>query len=390
MNRRRICVVTGTRAEYGLLRWVMQDIRNDPELELQIVATGAHLSPEFGLTYKAIEEDGFSINDRIEMLLSSDTYVGMSKSTGLGMIGFSDAYTRLKPDLVVVLGDRFEILAAATVAMLQRVPLAHIAGGEVTEGAIDESIRHAVTKMASFHFTAAEPYRERVIRMGEEPSRVVNSGATGLDSLRRLPLISKTELEAALDFQFKEPMLLVTYHPATLGKLAPGDALQELLRALEGFPEGSVLFTLPNADPGGRLLAKMITAYAAERPRRVRVVTSLGQLNYLSAMSACDAVVGNSSSGIIEAPSLGKPTVNIGPRQQGRLRAASIVDCDEEEKAIAAALERALSQEFRALAAQNPSLYGDGDASAKIVACLKSADLTSPKRFYDPPIVTGA
>ena len=390
MNRRRICVVTGTRAEYGLLRWVMQDIKNDPELELQIVATGAHLSPEFGLTYKAIEEDGFTINDRVEMLLSSDTHVGMSKSVGLGMIGFSDAYMRLKPDLVAVLGDRFEILAAAAAAMLQRIPLVHIAGGEVTEGAIDESIRHAVTKMASFHFTAAEPYRERVIRMGEEPSRVVNSGATGLDSLRRLPLISKTELEAALDFQFKGPILLVTYHPATLGKLAPGNALQELLRALDRFPEGSVLFTLPNADPGGRLLAKMITEYAAERPRRVKVVTSLGQLNYLSAMSACDAVVGNSSSGIIEAPSLGKPTVNIGPRQQGRLRAASIIDCDEEEKAIAAALERALSQEFRALAAQTPSLYGDGDASAKIVAYLKNADLTSPKRFYDPPIVTGA
>jgi len=383
-------VVTGTRAEYGLLRWVMQDIKNDPELELQIVATGAHLSPEFGLTYKAIEEDGFTINDRVEMLLSSDTHVGMSKSVGLGMIGFSDAYMRLKPDLVAVLGDRFEILAAAAAAMLQRIPLVHIAGGEVTEGAIDESIRHAVTKMASFHFTAAEPYRERVIRMGEEPSRVVNSGATGLDSLRRLPLISKTELEAALDFQFKGPILLVTYHPATLGKLAPGNALQELLRALDRFPEGSVLFTLPNADPGGRLLAKMITEYAAERPRRVKVVTSLGQLNYLSAMSACDAVVGNSSSGIIEAPSLGKPTVNIGPRQQGRLRAASIIDCDEEEKAIAAALERALSQEFRALAAQTPSLYGDGDASAKIVAYLKNADLTSPKRFYDPPIVTGA
>jgi UDP-hydrolysing UDP-N-acetyl-D-glucosamine 2-epimerase len=314
----------------------------------------------------------------------------MSKSTGLGMIGFSDAYMRLKPDLVVVLGDRFEILAAASAAMLQRIPLAHIAGGEVTEGAIDESIRHAVTKMASFHFTAAESYRKRVIRMGEEPWRVVNSGATGLDSLRRLPLISKTELEAALDFHFQGPMLLVTYHPATLGKLAPGDALQELLRALDRFAEGSVLFTLPNADPGGRLLAKMITEHAAERPHRVKVVTSLGQLNYLSAMSACEAVVGNSSSGIIEAPSLGKPTVNIGSRQQGRLRTASIIDCDEEEKAIAAALERALSQEFRALAAQTPSLYGDGNASAKIVAYLKNADLTSPKRFHDPPTVTGA
>lgn len=390
MTRRRICVVTGTRAEYGLLRWVMQDIQNDPELELQIVATGAHLSPEFGLTYKAIEGDGFTIDDRVEMLLSSDTYVGMSKSTGLGLIGFADAYLRLNPDVVLVLGDRFEILAAAAAAMLQRIPLAHIAGGEVTEGAVDESIRHAITKMASFHFTAAEPYRERVIRMGEEPWRVVNTGATGLDSLRRLPLISKTELEAALDFQFNGPMLLVTYHPATLGKLAPGDALQELLRALERFREGSVLFTMPNADPGGRLLAKMITEYAAARPGRVKAVTSLGQLNYLSAMNACDAVVGNSSSGIIEAPSLRKPTANIGPRQDGRLRATSIIDCAEEEEAIAAALERALSQEFRALAAQTHSPYGGGDASAQIVAYLKNADLVSPKRFYDPPIVTGA
>lgn len=322
MRRRRVCVVTGTRAEYGLLRWLMQDIKSDAELELQIVATGAHLSPEFGLTYTAIESDGFAIDERIEMLLSSDTYVGMSKSAGLGLIGFSDAYARLKPDVVVVLGDRFEILAAAAAAMLQRIPLAHISGGEVTEGAIDDGIRHAITKMAAFHFTAAEPYRERVIRMGEEPWRVVNTGATGLDSVRRLPLVSKTELEAALDFCFRAPMLLVTYHPATLGKLVPEDALQQLLGALDRFPQTSVLFTLPNADPGGRLLAKLITEYGAARPNRVKVVTSLGQLNYLSAMRVCDAVVGNSSSGIIEAPALGKPTVNIGPRQQGRFGAA--------------------------------------------------------------------
>ena len=203
-------MVTGTRAEYGLLQWVMRDIKNDPELELQIAATGMHLSPEFGLTYQAIEADGFTIDERVEMLLSSDTYLGMSKSAGLGLIGFADAYVRLNPDVVVVLGDRFEILAAASAAMLQRIPLAHISGGEVTEGAVDESIRHAITKMSAFHFTSTEPYRERVIRMGEEPWRVVNTGATGVDSLRRLPLISKTELESALDIRFNAPMLLVT------------------------------------------------------------------------------------------------------------------------------------------------------------------------------------
>ncbi len=384
MTRRKICIVTGTRAEYGLLRWIMKEIQCDPDLELQVIATCMHLSPEFGLTYQAIEEGGFQIDARVEMLLSSDTPVGVTKSMGLGMIGFADAFNNLRPDIVVVLGDRFEILAAASAAMIARIPLAHISGGEVTRGTIDDSIRHAITKMSTYHFPGAEVYRERIIRMGEQPANVMNFGDPGLDNLHRLPLLSREALEEELNFPLGHPAFLVTYHPATLGSMKPELALTKLLLAIDQFPHSRVIFTKPNADAGGRLLAHMIDEYGAARPDRVMVVTSLGQVRYLSAMKHCDVVIGNSSSGIVEAPALKKATVNIGNRQDGRLKASSVINCPEESEAIASAIKLALSSEFHNLVANTESLYGDSDASVRIVAFLKQADLTEPKCFYDP------
>ena len=390
MSPRKICVVTGSRAEYGLLYWLMKEIQADPELQLQVVATGMHLSPEFGLTYRVIEQDGFTLDAKVEMLLSSDTPVGVAKSVGLGVIGFADVYDRLQPDIVVVLGDRFEILAAAQAAMLAEIPIAHISGGEVTEGAIDDSIRHAVTKMSYFHFVAAEAYRARLIQMGEHPSRVINCGDPGLDNLERLTLLSREELAQALKFPLGANYFLVTYHPATLGKLNPVSAMQELTAALDRFPQIQIIITKPNADAGGRELGKMVDEYAARHPDKVYACTSLGQLRYLSAMKHCAAVVGNSSSGIVEAPGLKKPTVNIGDRQKGRLRASSIIDCAESAQAIAEAIDAVLSTEFAQVVAQTESLYGNANASSQIKEFLKRVDCPKriSKRFYDLP--TGA
>ena len=361
----------------------MTEIRRDPTLELQVIATCMHLSPEFGLTYQVIEQDDFQIDARVEMLLSSDTPVGVTKSTGLGMIGFADAFTNLRPDIVVVLGDRFEMLAAASAALLMRIPLAHISGGEITRGAIDDSIRHAITKMATYHFPKAEIYRERIIRMGEDPANVMNFGDPGLDNLHRLRLLSREALEEQLKFPLRIPTFLVTYHPATLGRLQPELALRALFQALDQFPHAGVIFTKPNADAGGRLLAHMIDEFGAKRADRVLVVTSLGQVRYLSAMKHCDVVIGNSSSGIVEAPALKKITVNIGDRQDGRLRAPSVIDCQEDTEAIASAIRLALSSEFKASTAITESPCCDSDASSRIVAFLQRADLLKPKRFCD-------
>lgn len=384
---RKICIVTGSRAEYGLLYWLMKEIQADPALQLQIIATGMHLSPEFGLTYQAIEADGFAIDAKVEMLLSSDTAVGIAKSMGLGLIGFADALARLKPDILVVLGDRFEILAASQAALVANIPIAHISGGEITEGAIDDSIRHAISKLSNFHFVAAESYRKRVIQMGESPEQVVNCGDPGLDNFERLKLLSKKELEESLGFQLSTPTFLVTYHPATLGHVAPEKGMEELIKALDRFPQAKVILTKPNADTGGRVLSRMVDAYAAANPERVFAATSLGQLRYLSAMRHCDAVVGNSSSGIVEAPAIKKPTVNIGNRQKGRLMAESIINCREDADEIAQAITLALSDEFRRKLAKTESLYGNCDASAQIKRYLKEVSLgsSSAKHFYDLP-----
>jgi len=383
MTRRKICIVTGTRAEYGLLYWLMKEISDDDELELQIIATGMHLSPEFGLTYQQIEADGFSIDAKVEMLLSSDTPVGIAKSMGLGVIGFADALERLKPDILVVLGDRFEILAAAQAAMMTRVPITHIHGGETTEGAFDEQIRHAITKFAQWHFVAAEPYRQRVIQLGESPDRVFSVGSPGLDHLQYMDWLDHPTLERSLGMELRSPLFLVTYHPVTLDNQSPSIAMQELLAALDGFPEATVILTYPNADTGGRILIDQINRWVNQNQQRSKAFVSLGQQRYLSLMREVDVIIGNSSSGLIEAPALKKATVNIGDRQKGRLKAKSVIDTQECNQAIVAGIHQALSEEFQVMLASVKSLYGTGNVSRQIKEKLKAIPLTVQKSFFN-------
>lgn len=387
---RRIAIVTGTRAEYGLLRGVIEGVEREPSLQLQLLVTGMHLSPEFGLTYREIEKDGFPIAERLETLLSSDTAVGVSKAIGLGVIGFAEAFARHRPDIVVLLGDRFEIFAAATAALIAGIPIAHIHGGETTEGAFDEAIRHSVTKMAHLHFVAAEPYRDRVIQLGEAPERVFTVGGLGIDAIDRVELLDRTEFERSIDFSLGRRNLLITFHPSTLDERPDTDQMQALLDALDGLgPDVRLIFTMPNADTGGRALGDMVQRYVAARPY-ARVYDSLGQRRYLSAMKHVDGVVGNSSSGLAEAPSFHIGTVNIGSRQAGRLRAASVIDCSPERDNIAAALEKLFSAPFKASVERAVNPYGTGGASAKIVRSLAEHDLQdiTRKSFYDLPVAT--
>ena len=381
---RTVCVVTGTRADYGLLRWVMEGIRQSPDLRLQVIATGMHLSPEFGLTYREIEKDGFAIDRKVEMLLSSDTPAGITKSMGLGLMGFGEAIEQLKPDLMLVLGDRFEIFAADAAAMVARVPLAHLHGGETTEGAIDEAIRHSITKMSHLHFVAAEEYRRRVVQLGEAPERVFLVGGLGIDNLRRLELLDRAALEAALDFKLGPKNLLVTFHPVTLEESTAGAQMAELLAALDALEDTHLIFTMPNADTDGRILIDMIEQFVAARPH-ARAYTSLGQLRYLSCIRQVDGVVGNSSSGLAEVPSFHKGTVNIGDRQRGRLKAESVIDCSPERESIAGALRTLYSPEFQAQLATVRNPYGEGGASEKVVRVLQEYPLDTllKKTFYD-------
>ena len=385
MNKRKICVVTGSRAEYGLLYWLMKEIQVDADLELQIIATGSHLSPEFGLTYKLIEEDGFQIHEKIEMLLSSDTAVGITKSLGLAIIGFADAFERLKPDLVVLLGDRYEIFAVAQAAMLASIPIAHIAGGEVTEGAVDEAIRHSVTKMSQLHFVAAEVYRRRVLQLGETPEKVYNFGHTAMDNIAKMELLSRQALEETLKIKFRESVFLVTYHPVTLGTKDVNYLMHNLFMALDSFPDATVIITKPNADKGGREIIKLLDIYAGERSERIHVFTSLGQLRYLSLVKVSDIVIGNSSSGIVEAPFLKVPTINIGERQRGRIMASSIISCDDTSESILSSIKYGLSPGFRENIQSTQSLYGQAGASRKIKNIIKEADLKNItyKKFCD-------
>ncbi len=343
---RKICVITGTRAEYGLLRWVMQGIKDDPELTLQIIATGMHLSPEFGLTYRDIEQDGFQIDRKVEMLTSSDTSVGIAKSMGLGLIGFADALHELKPDLIVVLGDRFEIFSAVSAALVARIPVAHLHGGELTEGAFDEAIRHSITKMSHLHFVAAKEYRNRVIQLGEQPDRIFLVGGLGIDNIKRLKLLGREELEASLDFELGSKNLLITFHPVTLETATASEQMAELLAALVELTDTQLIFTMPNADTDGRVMIKMVEEFVAQHTN-ARAYTSLGQLRYLSCVSHVDGVIGNSSSGLAEVPSFRKGTVNIGDRQRGRLRAASVINCDPTRKSIVNALKKMYSKDFQ-------------------------------------------
>jgi UDP-N-acetylglucosamine 2-epimerase (non-hydrolysing)/GDP/UDP-N,N'-diacetylbacillosamine 2-epimerase (hydrolysing) len=382
---RRIAVVTGSRAEYGLLYWLMRAIDADPALALQLVVTGMHLAPEFGLTVEEIRRDGFAIADCVETQLSSDSRAGMAKSLGLGIVSMTDALRRLAPHIVVVLGDRYEILAAAQAAALLGIPVAHISGGEVTEGAVDDWIRHSVTKAAWWHFVAAEPYRRRVIQLGEDPARVFNVGDTGLDAINRLEALSRPVLSAELGLDLAPPLFLATYHPATLGELPPATAFAEMLSALDRFPQATVVLTKPNADAGGRELAAMADDWAERNTGRARCVASLGQRRYLSLMRQADLVVGNSSSGIVEAPPMKVATVNVGTRQKGRLYARSILHCGETTDDIAAAIEEALSPVFRAQVQDTESLYGDCNATDAIHRILATADLpiVLAKTFHD-------
>ncbi len=382
--RRKICVVTGSRAEYGLLRWVMEGVQQAQELELQIIATGMHLSPEFGLTYREIEKDGFRIDRKVEMLLSSDSPAGLSKSMGLGMIGFGDVLEQLTPDLVLVLGDRFEIFSAVTAAMVACIPVAHLHGGEATEGVIDESIRHSITKMSHLHFVAAEEYRKRVIQLGESPDRVFLVGGLGIDNIKKLDLLDRPALEAAIGFELGARNLLITFHPVTLENATSAQQMAELFAALKTLHDTHLIFTMPNADTNGRVLIDMVNRFVSEHPH-AQSFPSLGQLRYLSCVRHVDGVVGNSSSGLAEVPSFGKGTINIGDRQRGRLRADSVIDCMPEHESIATAIQRLYSNEFQQMLKTVQSPYGEGGASERVVDALKRASLGDilKKRFFD-------
>ncbi|HHQ4555433.1 UDP-N-acetylglucosamine 2-epimerase [Aeromonas veronii] len=385
---RKICVITATRAEYGLLKCLLEDIQDDPALELQIISTGSHLSPEFGYTYKQIIDDGFQVNKKIEILLSSDTPVGVSKSMGLAQISFAEALDELQPDIVVVLGDRYELIPIVTAANIARIPVAHLSGGELTEGAIDELIRHAITKLSQLHFTAMDQYTNRVIQMGELPERVFTVGEVGLDNLLRMQLMSREEFETSIGQPLKARNLLFTYHPETTQEIAEVERdFQQILAALEQLENTLIIFTKANADVGGRLINKMLDEYVAEHVDQAVVFTSLGQLRYLSALQYVDAVVGNSSSGIVEAPSFKVATINLGNRQKGRVRAASILDVPVDTAQLVAAFQTIDTTEFKIMLKEVVNPYGNGNSSRLVVDALKQVDLASlkTKHFYDIP-----
>ena len=383
MNR-KICVITGTRADYGLLRWVMQGIKDDSGLTLQVIATGMHLSPEFGLTFREIEKEGFQIDCKVEMLTSSDTAVGIAKSMGLGMISFADALNELKPDLILVLGDRFEIFAAVSAALVARIPVAHLHGGETTEGAFDEAIRHSITKMAHLHFVAAQEYRQRVIQLGEQPDKVYLVGGLGIDNIKRLKLLNRAELEKSIDFKLGHKNLLITFHPVTLENSTATEQMDELLEVLAGLEDTHLIFTMPNADNDGRALMKMVQQFVALHPN-ARAYTSLGQLRYLSCIAQVDGVIGNSSSGLAEVPTFKKGTINIGDRQRGRLQAASVINCEPTRKSIQDAMKILYTEDFQATLKQVQNPYGDGGASEQVVQIIKycALDGITKKAFYD-------
>lgn len=383
---RKICVVTGSRAEYGLLRWVMTGIQDARDLQLQVIATGMHLSPEFGLTYREIEADGFRIDRKVEMLLSADTATGVAKSMGLGLIGMGEALRQMEPDLLLVLGDRFEIFAAVAAALVARIPVAHLHGGEVTEGAFDEAIRHSITKMSHLHFVAAQEYRKRVIQLGEDAQRVFLVGGLGIDAIKKVSLLDRATLEASLGFKLGARNLLVTFHPVTLENATAAQQMTELLAALGELKDTQLIFTLPNADTDGRVLLDMIKQFVAGR-NNAHVFASLGQVRYLSCLGQVDAVIGNSSSGLTEAPSFGKGTINIGDRQRGRLKAESVIDCNPDRRSIGAALQRLYSPAFQAQLKHVSNPYGEGGASEKVVRVLREQPLDGllKKTFHDLP-----
>jgi GDP/UDP-N,N'-diacetylbacillosamine 2-epimerase (hydrolysing) len=382
--KRKICVVTGSRADYGLLRFVMRGIKEDSNLVLQVVAIGMHLSPTFGLTYKEIEADGFNIDYKIETLSCSDTPVGIAESMGNGLSGCAQVFSRLQPDVIVVLGDRFEIFAATAAALVAKIPVAHVHGGETTVGAFDEAFRHSITKMSHIHFVAAEEYRQRVIQLGEDPKNVFLVGGLGVDGVKGINLLSKDELETSLGIKFQSKSLLVTFHPVTLEDETAETQMKELLSALSDLSDTTLIFTMPNADTGGLTLIKMVEQFV-ESHQNAHSFISLGQQRYLSCITQVDGVVGNSSSGLTEAPSLKKGTINIGDRQLGRIQASSVINCKPEKEEIKEALKRLYSKDFKAVLEMTFNPYGEGDASLKVLNVLRDVPLDGiiQKTFYD-------
>ena len=383
---KKACIVTGTRAEYGLLKPVIEKINKNDVLGLQLVVTGMHLSPEFGLTYREIEQDNYPITAKIEMLMSSDTPVGITKSMGVALLGFAEYFETYKPDIVVILGDRYEMLVAASAAMIARIPIAHIHGGETTEGVVDEAVRHSITKMSHLHFAATEEYKNRIIQLGEQPERVYNVGALGVENIKSVKLLSKKELEESLDFKFIDNTIMITYHPVTLETLTAQKQFRNILDVIDNHRELSVIFTKANSDTDGRIINQMIDEFAAGNSDRCKAFTSLGQMRYLSALQFCAAVVGNSSSGIIEVPSFGIPTVNIGDRQKGRVRAESVIDCGNSVHEIEDALRIALSHEFKDKLAEINNPYekiGTSDMIVQTISGEVEKGINIKKKFYD-------
>lgn len=381
---RKVCVITATRAEYGLLKPLMQLIKGSDQLQLQIIATGAHLSPEFGLTYKNIENDGFIIDEKVEILLSSDTPSSIAKTMGMAMMGMADVLPRLNPDLIVILGDRYEMLSIASAATIFKIPIAHLHGGEITEGAYDDAIRHSITKMSHLHFTSTDEYKNRIIQMGENPENVFNVGAIGLDNIRDLKLLSKEELEADLDIQFKKYNYQITFHPETLGNLSSAEQFQNLLNVIEKQEDSFFIFTKANADTDGRIINQMIDDFVSKNPTIAKAFSSLGTLRFLSVVKLCDAIVGNSSSGILEAPSLFTATINIGDRQKGRAQASSIINVDNSEKGISSGFEsvKKIIAIDQLSEVKNP--YDNGGAAKEILNKIIEHKITKTnKSFYN-------
>lgn len=382
---RKICIITGSRAEYGLLSGLMRAIDEDADLKLQIIATNMHLSPEFGLTYREIEKDGFKIDKKVEMLLSSDTPNATAKSVGLGNIGFADAYDDLKPDMIVVLGDRYELLAAVSTALFFKIPVAHLHGGEITEGAYDDCIRHAITKMSHLHFTSTEEYRNRVIQLGEQPDRVFNVGAIGIENIKKVSLVSKLDLEESIGFEIGDKCLLVTYHPETLENSSAEEQCLNLFAALDQYQDYRVIFTMPNSDTNGRIIMQEIEKYVEKNKGRAVAFKSLGLKRYLSALQYVSAVVGNSSSGIIEVPSFGIPTLNIGNRQKGRIAGDSVVHCGSTLDEMMSGFQKLLSVDHRMLSKRCINPYEQQNTTSKILQIIKEYPIINliQKSFYN-------
>ena len=384
MRKRKVCIVTGSRAEYGLLYWLIKEVEADKNLKLQLIATGMHLSSEFGLTYKEIEKD-FKIDKKIDMHLSSDTSIGISKSMSIAQTSFAKAYIELKPDIVVVLGDRYEIFSAVSSAMISRIPIAHLHGGEATEGSIDEAIRHCITKMSHLHFTATEEYSKRVMQLGEDSKRVFNVGGAGIENIKRLKLLTKVKFEKSINFKLKKKNVLVTFHPVTLEIKTSKKHFQELLNSIDELEDTNIIFTKANSDADGKIINQMIDKYTSKNSDKSIGVASLGQLNYLSALQYVDFVIGNSSSGLLEVPSFRIGTINIGNRQNGRIKADSVVDCLPNKKSIKKAIKIVYSKKFQKFLKDVKNPYGDGCASKKITKVLKSVKLENilKKTFFD-------